>query len=114
MQLKFDRVLRIIRRISLAPVITNSVRKDVTVLVEARGGDGTADLRVALETVFCVLIPEVEGAVTTGGAEGAVLRVKGDGVYRVDFGNVAGGGVLLAVAFEGEVETGRVGLVNEW
>ncbi len=54
-----------------------------------------------------VLVPEVEGAVGTRGAEGAVLWVEGDGVYRVDFCYVTRSWVLLAVAFEGEVEAGR-------
>ena len=35
-----------------------------------------------------------------------MLRVEGDGVYGVDFGDVALGCVLLAVALEGEVEAG--------
>lgn len=53
--------------------------------------------------MFGVLVPEMEGAVATGGAEGAVFGVEGDGVYGVDFGDVALGGVGLAVAFEGKV-----------
>jgi len=109
MQLQLDRVLRGVRRIALAPVIADGVSKDIAVLVEARGGDGAADLGVAFEPVLCVLVPEVEGAVAAGGAEGAVLRVEGDGVYAVDFGDVARGRVLLAVAFEREVEAGLGG-----
>jgi hypothetical protein len=104
MQLELDRVLRGIRRITLAPVIAHSVRKDVAILVEAGRGNGAADLGVTLEPVLCVLVPEVEGTITTGGAEGAVLRVEGNGVYGVNFGDVARRRILLAVAFEGEVE----------
>lgn len=50
-----------------------------------------------------VLVPEVKGTVAAGGAEGAVLRVEGDGINGVDFCGVAGGAVGLAVALEGEV-----------
>ena len=57
--------------------------------------------------MLCVLVPEVECAVRSGGAEGAVLRVERDGVDGVDAGDVAVGGVLLAMAFEGEIEAVR-------
>lgn len=43
-------------------------------------------------------VPEVEGAVRSCGAEGAVYGVEGDGVDGVDVGHVVGGWV--AVAFE--------------
>ena len=55
--------------------------------------------------MFGVFVPEVECAVAAGGAESSVDGVEGDCVDRVDFGNVPVCGVLLAVAFEGEVET---------
>ena len=55
--------------------------------------------------MLCVLVPEVEGSVRAGSAEGTVNRVKGDCVDGVDTGDVAVDGVLLAVAFEREVET---------
>ena len=48
-------------------------------------------------------IPKVERAVRTSGAERAVLRVKGDGVDRVDVCHIVLRGV--SVAFEGEVRT---------
>jgi hypothetical protein len=47
----------------------------------------------------------VECAVAAGSAEGAVDGVEGDCVNRVDFSHVPLCGVLLAVAFEGEVKT---------
>jgi hypothetical protein len=50
-----------------------------------------------------ILVPEVEGAVTACGREGAVHGVEGDGVDGVDLCSVARGGVGLAVASEGEV-----------
>ena len=106
MQLDLDGVLGGVSAKALAPVVADGVGKDVAVAGEARGGDGAADLRVPLEAVLGVLVPEVEGAVGARSAEGAVLRVEGDGVDGVDFGHVALRGVLLAVAFEGEVEAG--------
>jgi hypothetical protein len=48
-------------------------------------------------------IPKVKCAVRTGGAECAVLRVKGDGVDGINVGHI----VLrrVSVAFEGKVRT---------
>lgn len=103
MQFNLNRIPRIVPAIPFTPIVTHGVREDIAVTREARGGDAAADFRVALEAVLCVLVPEVEGAVGAGGAEGAVLGVEGYGVYRVDFCDVPGGGVLLPVAFEGEV-----------
>lgn len=70
---------------------------------EVGTADTTADLGVSLQPVFGVLVPEVEGAVTTGSTEGSVDRVEGDGVDRVDVGLVASVGCVLTVALEGEV-----------
>jgi hypothetical protein len=109
-QLDLNGILGRVSAKALAPVVANRVGEDVAFAREACGGDGAADLGVALEAMLCVLVPEVEGAVGAGGAEGAVLRVEGDGVDGVDFGHVALGGVLLAVAFEGEVEAGGGGV----
>ena len=102
-QLDFNRVLGVIPAVSLAPIVADRVRKDVAGARKGRGRDAAADLWVAFEAVLCVLVPEVECAVAAGGAEGAVHGVEGDGVDGVDFGDVALGGVGLAVAFEGEV-----------
>jgi hypothetical protein len=109
MQLDLDRVLRVVPTVSLTPVVANGVRKDVACAREGGGGNAAADFWVAFEAVLGVLVPEVEGAVATGGAEGAVDGVEGDCVDAVDFGDVALVGVGLAVAFEGEVEAGRLG-----
>jgi hypothetical protein len=109
MQLDLDRVLRVVPAVSLTPVVANRVRKDVACAREGGGGDAAADFWVAFEAVLGVLVPEVEGAVAAGGAEGAVDGVEGNCVDAVDFGDVALVGVRLAVAFEGEVEAGRLG-----
>lgn len=103
MQHDLVRVLLRVMRVALAPIVADCVGEDVAVAVELCRRDGSADLRVPLEPMLGVLVPEVEGAVATGGAKGAVLGMEGDGVDRVNFGDVALGGVVLAVAFEGEV-----------
>ena len=102
-QFDLNRILRVVPAIAFAPVVAHRVRKDITCAREGRRCDAAANLWVAFETVLGVLVPEVECAVAAGGAEGAVYRVEGDGVDGVDFGDVALGGVGLAVAFEGEV-----------
>lgn len=103
-----------IRRIPFTPIVTDTIREDAARAIEIRRADGAAHLGIPLEPMLCVLVPEMEGAVAAGGAEGAVLRVEGDGVDAVDVGAVvcgAGGGGARgggrgAVAFEGEVGGG--------
>lgn len=96
-----DGLLLVVVLVALAPVVADGVGKDGARLVEGRRHDGPADARVALEAVLSVLVPEVEGAVRPGGAEGAVDGVEGDVVDGEDVGDVVGGRV--AVALEGEV-----------
>lgn len=112
MQLDAELLPRRTRRIPLTPIIAHGVRKDVAILAEGRSRDAAADIRVPLEPVLCVLVPEVESSVGTGGAESAVCWVERDGVDGVDAGDITVGGVLLAVALEGEVEAEK-GLVFE-
>ena len=52
-----------------------------------------------------ILVPEVERAVATGGAESAVNGMEGDGVHGKDFGRVGVAGGVFAVAFERKVGT---------
>ena len=96
-------VLRVVGCVSLVPVVRDGVGEDGAVVVEVGAADASADLRVTLQTVLGVLVPEVECAVATGRAEGAVDRVEGDGVDRVDVGHIAGIGGVLAMALEREV-----------
>ena len=103
MQHNLIRPPRDIMRIPLTPIIANRIRKNIPLPIEARRADAAAYFGIPLEAVLGVLVPEVEGAVATRCAEGAVDRVEGDGVYGVDFCGVPGGRVGLAVAFEGEV-----------
>lgn len=55
--------------------------------------------------MFGVLIPEVEGAITAGGAKSAMNGVEGDCVDGVDVVDVAVIGGGLAMALEAEVGT---------
>ena len=104
MQHDLVRVLLVVAGVALAPVVADGVGEDGAVVVEGAGGDGAADGRVALQAVLGDAVPEVKCAVGAGGAEGAVLRVEGDGVDGVDVRHVVLGWV--AVAFEGEVHAG--------
>jgi len=88
---------------TLAPIVADRVRENVSRSVKVRAADGAADLRIALETVLGVLVPEVEGAVGACGAEGTVLWVETDGIDGVDVAGVAVVGVSLAMALEAEV-----------
>lgn len=93
-------------RVSFAPIVTDRIRENVAISVKIRAANRAADLRVSLEAVFGVLVPEVEGAVAARGAEGAVLRVEADRVDAEDVAGVAVVGRCLAVAFKTEVGAG--------
>lgn len=99
----FIRGLRRVARVSLAPVIADSIREDVSIPVERRGGNGSSNIGITLETVLGVLVPEVERAVTSSGAKRAVLGVEGNRVQRVNVADVSGVAWRFAVAFETEV-----------
>ena len=87
--------------VALGPVIGYRIREYRAGLVEFCSHNASAHVRVALEAVLGVLVPEVEGTVGAGGAEGTVDGVEGDVVDGEDVGDVVGGRV--AVALEGEV-----------
>lgn len=95
--------LRGVDRVAFAPVVADGVGEDAAGAVEGRGRDRPAHLRVPLEPMLGVLVPEMEGAVGAGGAEGAVHRVEGDGVDAEHVRHVACRGRRLSVAFEGKV-----------
>ena len=92
-----------IGRVTLTPVVTHSISKDVPVTVESSAGDSSPNGWISFQTVLCILIPEMEGTVTASGAESAMDRVKGDVVNGVDVADVALVGRGLAVTFEAEV-----------
>jgi hypothetical protein len=112
MQLDLNREIRSVPAVALTPIVADRVRKDVSRAREGGSRDAAADLRVAFEAVLSVLVPEVEGPVATGGAEGAVDGVERDCVDTVDFGDITLVRVRLAVALEREVEAGSVGLAK--
>lgn len=113
MEHDLDRIVLIITLVALTPIVADRIREDVAGPVERRRHDTAADLRVALESVLGVFVPEVEVAVRAGGRESAVLRVEGDGVdAEAVLGLVRGGAADagcgggfpgVAVAAEGEV-----------
>ncbi len=84
MQHDLGRVLGAVALVALGPVVRHSVGKDLAVLIELRGRDAAADLRVALKTVLGVLVPEMERAVRAGRGEGAVNRMERDVVDGID------------------------------
>ena len=68
--------LRIVMRVPLAPVIADSICENIAAPVEVGRADGATNLGVAFQTMLCVFVPEVECAVATGCAEGAVDGVE--------------------------------------
>ena len=76
--------LRRIGTIPFAPIITHTIRKDISRAIEIRRRDAAAHFRIPLESMLGVFIPEMKGPVRAGGAESAVLRVEGKGVDAVD------------------------------
>ena len=98
-------ILLAVALVSLAPIIADRVREDVSALVEVRCHDAASNFGIPLETVLGVFIPEVERAITSCGAESSVLRVERD---RVDSEDVRGVAVVrwgLTMALEGKVAT---------
>lgn len=84
----FSGILWRIEGITLTPIVTDSICKDVSSPVECSCCDRTAHGRIAFKPVFSNSVPKVEGSVGASGAEGAVLRMEGDGVDGVDVGHV--------------------------
>jgi len=92
--------------VAFAPVVANSVGEDVAGTVEARRADGASNFWVSFQSVFGVLVPEMECSVAACCAEGTVDGVEADGVNGEDIANVAVVGWCLAMALETEVVAG--------
>lgn len=92
------RILRIVACVAFAPVVTDSIREDITTAVERSGGDSPTNCGVTLKSVFGNSVPEVESTVRAGCTEGAVLWVEGDCVDGVNIGYIVLG--RISVAFE--------------
>lgn len=110
MQHNLVRQLLVVVLVAFAPVVADGIREDISCSAESCGGDAAAHGWVSLETMLGVLIPEVEGAVGTGGRESGVNWMPGDGIDGVDISYVVGGSV--AVALEREVGAVQVILVS--
>lgn len=90
-------------RVTLTPIVADSVCKDISSAVESGARNCSPDGRIPLQTMFGILVPEVEGTVTTGGAKGTMNRMEGDRVEGIDVVDVALVGRGLTVAFEAEI-----------
>ena len=95
--------LRRIEGVAFAPIVADRVCEHGSRAIEVRAADRAPDLRVSLQAMFGILVPEVECSVGTGGAECAVLRVEADSVDAIYIADVSGIGWCLSVAFETEV-----------
>lgn len=84
--------------ITLAPIIADSIRKDVSSLVKSGRRDGTSSGGVALQSVLGNSVPEMESAIRASSAERAMYWMERDGVDRVDVGHVVLG--WISVTFE--------------
>lgn len=100
-------ILLVVRIVSHTPIIANSIGKNLAVAIESCGRDGARSFGVPFQPVLRIFVPEVEGSIGPGSAEGAMYRVERDGVDRVDRCDIVGWRV--AVAFEGEVGTEYIG-----
>lgn len=60
MQHNLDRIALRVVLVSLAPIVTNGISKDAAILVESRRRNAATHVRISLETVLSVLVPEVE------------------------------------------------------
>lgn len=98
-------VVLLVAHETLAPVVANGVGEDVAAAVESRGRDAAAHGGIPFEAVLGVLVPEVEGTITAGGTESAMLGVERDIIYGVDLG----GGALRWIPVALEREVGAIG-----
>jgi len=89
--------------ISLTPVVADRVGKNVAIPVEGCGSNASTDLRIALESVLRIFVPEVESPVRSGRGKCTMNWMKRYGVDRKDLIHVTVGRVRLAMAFEGKV-----------
>lgn len=103
MQHNLDRIVLRVVLVPLAPIVTNGISKDAAVLVECRCRNAASHVGISLETMLCVLVPEMERTIRTGCAKGPVDGVERDVVDRMDVYNVVDGRV--SVALEGKVGT---------
>ena len=81
-------LLLVVLLISLTPVITYSICENTALSIERSSSDRCTSVRVTLESVLRVSVPEVKCAVTTGGGECTVFWVERDCVHAVYIADV--------------------------
>ena len=76
MQHDLIRIPRHVTTISLTPIITDRIRKNIALPAKSRTAYRAPDLRIALQSMLSVLIPEMECPVGSCSTECAVLWVE--------------------------------------
>lgn len=104
------RILRSVGCISFTPVVADRIGKDLPTSIKGCSRDSAASSWISLKSMLGNSIPKVKSAVRTGSAKGAVLRVEGDGVDRIDVCHVVLRGVTMT--FERKVGTRGVWSVS--
>lgn len=74
--------------ITLTPIVTNGIGKNVSGVVEGCSGDGSPNGWVTLQSMLGNSVPEMERAVGASSAEGAVDGVERYRINGVDIGHV--------------------------
>ena len=93
----------------LRPIITDSVRENLAIIVESTTGDALLHGFTILQFGSSVFVPEAEPPVRTNSGQSAVCGVEFDVIDSVDF-LVAVGRAVAAVALECEVVPGTGGI----
>jgi len=108
MQHNFVGILGVVSNMSFTPIIRNSICKDRAVSVECSSGDGSAYGRIPFQSVFSILVPEVEGSVGTSSRECSVGRMEGNRINTEDVCAVVGPGSAgsFSMTLEGKVHSG--------
>ena len=78
MQQNLVRMARGHSAMTLAPVVADRVGEDRARFIECRRGDAAAHIRITLETVLGVFVPEVKRPIATRCAKGTMLWVEGE------------------------------------
>lgn len=100
-------VLLVVAHETFVPVVPDSICKDGAGAVECSGCDTSTDGWVALETMFRVLVPEMERAVATSSTKGSMLGMEGDIINCVNLCSITRWSI--AMTFEGEIRAVHAG-----
>ena len=103
MQHDFVRQLRRVGVEPLTPIIADRIGENATRAIERGRADGAAHLRVPLQAILGILVPEMEGAVAARGRKGPLHGMEVDRVDGVDIADVALRGRRLPMALEAEI-----------